>query len=150
MIEAIGTWPGAVWLQQSGTAYLFVNAAHILGLGLLLGAIVPLDLRLLGLLRRFPLDVVLPLLTRCAGVGLALALTTGLWLFSVKPAEYLANVAFRWKALLLAAALINVAVLHGLRRRQVAPVALATRVSAAVSLGLWLGILVAGRWIGFL
>jgi hypothetical protein len=31
--------PGVSWLQQSATAYLFVNAAHIPGIALLLGAI---------------------------------------------------------------------------------------------------------------
>ena len=38
MLEVIGGWPGAVWLRQSATAYLFVNAAHILGVAVLLGA----------------------------------------------------------------------------------------------------------------
>jgi hypothetical protein len=150
MIEAIGSWPGAAWLQQSATAYLFVNAAHILGIGILLGGILPLDLRLLGLLRRYPLEVIVPFLTRSAATGLALAIVTGLWLFSVKPAEYLANEAFLWKVMLLAFALANVALQHwGMRRRgiQLAP---ATRISAGVSLCLWLSVLVAGRWIGFL
>ena len=77
MLEAIGGWPGASWLQQSATAYLFVNAAHILGLAVLLGAILPLDLRLLGLFRRFPLEVLGPFLVRCAAAGLGLALLTG-------------------------------------------------------------------------
>jgi hypothetical protein len=141
VLDAIGSWPGAVWLQQSGTAYLFVNAAHILGIGVLLGAVLPLDLRLLGLLRRYPIEVLGPFLTRSAATGLALAFITGLWLFSVKPEEYLANEAFRWKAALLAIALVNIALQHR---------GSGTRTSAALSLGLWLSVLVAGRWIGFL
>lgn len=141
MLEAIGSWPGAVWLQQSGTAYLFVNAAHILGIGLLLGGVLPLDLRLLGLFRRYPIEVLGPFLTRSAATGLTLALITGLWLFSVKPQEYLENEAFRWKAALLAIALMNIAIQYW---------GSATRTSAALSLGLWLSVLVAGRWIGFL
>ena len=140
MLEAIGSWPGAVWLQQSGTAYLFVNAAHILGIGLLLGGVLPLDLRLLGLFRRYPIEVLGPFLTRSAATGLGLALLTGLWLFSVKPEEYLENEAFRWKAALLALALVNIAIQHW---------GSATRTSAALSLGLWLSVLVAGRWIAF-
>jgi hypothetical protein len=106
VLEAIAGWPGASWLQQSATAYLFVNAAHILGLALLLGAILPLDLRLLGLWRRYPIEVLGPFLVRCAAVGLGLALLAGAWLFSVKPDEYLANTAFRWKLVLLASALV--------------------------------------------
>jgi hypothetical protein len=149
-LDAIGSWPGAVWLRQSATAYLFVNAAHILGIGLLLGSILPLDLRMLGFFRRFSLDVLRPFLVRVAAAGLAVAVVTGLWLFSVKPAEYLVNDAFRWKVALLGIALTNVAFQHG--RTMAGPFELtpATRVRAALSLCLWASALVAGRWIGFL
>ena len=148
MIEAIGSWPGAVWLQQSWTAWLLVNAAHILGIGVLLGSILPLDLRLLGLFPRVPVDVIGPFLVRAAAAGLALAAATGLWLFSVKPAEYLVNPAFRWKAALLAVALANIALQRLVTRGwKLVPF---TRVAAATSLALWLGILMAGRSIGFL
>jgi hypothetical protein len=150
VLEIIGGWPGAVWLQQSGTAYLLVNAAHILGIGILLGGILPLDLRLMGLFGRYPVEVLGPFLTRTAAIGLVLALITGAWLFSVKPAEYLQNEAFRWKLALLALALANVAFQYrtpGARMSRLTP---ATRLSAALSFSLWLGVLIAGRWIGFL
>ena len=147
MLEAIGAWPGASWLRQSSTAYLFVNAAHILGIAALLGAILPLDLRLLGFFRRFPLEVLGPFLVRCAAAGLGVAVLAGAWLFSVKPDEYLGNPAFRWKLLLLALALINVVLQHrGAGFLQMSP---AVRVRAGLSLCLWISVLVAGRWIGF-
>ena len=148
MLEAIGGWPGASWLRQSATAYLFVNATHILGVGVLLGAIVPLDLRLLGFFRKFPIEVLGPFLVRCAAAGLGLAMLAGAWLFSVKPDEYLANPAFRWKLVLLGVALINVGFQHwgsGFLHRSAA-----VRVRAGLSLCLWLSVLVAGRWIGFI
>jgi hypothetical protein len=150
VLEIIEAWAGAGWLRESPTAYLFVNAAHILGIGILLGAILPLDLRLIGLFRGFPLEVLCPFLTRAAATGLALAAFTGLWLFSVKPAEYWANAAFRWKLVLLMLALVNVAVQHRPSKVQRADVSTAMRVSACVSLSLWLAVLIAGRWIGFL
>jgi hypothetical protein len=148
VLEAIGEWPGASWLQQSATAYLFVNAAHILGIAVLLGAILPLDLRMLGFFRKFPVDVLAPFLVRSAAVGLSLALLTGAWLFSVNPDEYLANIAFRWKLALLALALVNVGFQHW-GARDVVHIAPAVRVRAAFSLCLWISVLVAGRWIGF-
>jgi hypothetical protein len=149
VLDAIGTWPGAAWLQQSATAYLFVNAAHVLGIGVLLGGVLPLDLRLLGLMRKLPIDVLGPFLSRSAAVGLALAIATGLLLFSVKPTEYLANDAFRWKLALLAVSLINIAIQHRVTVTSEWRVVPATRIFAALSLCLWLSVLVAGRWIGF-
>ncbi|MDB5591475.1 DUF6644 family protein [Enterovirga sp.] len=153
MVEWLGSWPGALLLQRSGTAYLFVNATHILGISLALGAILPLDLRLLGLWRHVPLAVVGPFLIRTAGAGVALAVATGLWLFSVKPAEYLANPAFLAKMVVLGLALLNVAVQH---RRPALARALAggsvpaeARILAGLSALLWLCCLLAGRWIGF-
>lgn len=151
MLEAVESWAGASWLRESPTAYLFANAGHILGIGLLLGAIVPLDLRLLGFFRRFPLEVLRPFLRRAAATGLTLAALTGLWLFSVKPTEYWDNEAFRWKLVLLTLALANILIEHrATKQPDRAGIPAATRVTAGVSLGLWLAVLVAGRWIGFL
>lgn len=154
LVEWIGGWPGAVFIRDSGTAYLLVNATHILGVGLLVGAIIPLDLRLLGLFRHAPLAVLAPFLSRAAATGAVLAIVTGLWLFSVKPGEYLGNAAFLWKAGLLAVALANVVLQHA-NRHFAAAVAggelrPTVRLVAACSILFWLSVLVAGRWIGFL
>lgn len=149
----LGSWPGAALLRASGTAYLLVNAAHILGIGLLLGAILPLDLRLAGLFRSAPLDLLGPFLLRAAAIGLGLALVTGFVLFTVRPAEYLANPAFLAKLALLALALANIALQHGSARFRAALAGgdpdRRVRAVAAVSAMLWLSVLVAGRWIGF-
>jgi hypothetical protein len=154
LIEWIGAWPGAVLLQNSGTAYLFVNAAHILGIGLIVGAILPLDLRLIGLFRSVPLAVLGPFLSRAAAMGVALAILTGLWLFSVRPSHYLGNAAFLCKLVLLALALTNIALQHRSRHFRSAlggkPIHAQVRMLALLSALLWLSALLAGRWIGFL
>ncbi|MBN8746843.1 Uncharacterised protein [Xylophilus ampelinus] len=154
ILDALGRWPGAQWLQGSGTAYLVVNAMHILGIGLLLGAILPLDLRLAGFFRGVPLAPLAAFLSRSAAVGVVLALSTGAWLFTVKPADYWVNTAFRVKVLLLVMALLNVAWQHrsGLLARVAASGAVSEgmRVRALASCALWLAVLLAGRWIGFL
>ncbi|MBN9541651.1 MAG: DUF2214 domain-containing protein [Alphaproteobacteria bacterium 65-37] len=154
LVEWIGSWPGAVLLQRSGTAYLLVNAAHIAAVGLLIGSILPLDLRLIGFFRGVPLPVIGPFLSRMAAVGVALAIVTGLWLFTVKPGEYLGNAAFLCKVALLTLALANVVLQHRSRHFRVAlaggDVRASVRVVAGFSAVLWLSALVAGRWIGFL
>jgi uncharacterized membrane protein SirB2 len=78
-------------------------------------------------------------LRRYAVAGLLLAAICGLLLFSAQATEYAANDWFRWKLLLLAAALANAAVF--LRRRH--------RASAALSLALWPAVLISGRMIAY-
>jgi len=157
-MDAFWTWlaqlPHAVLLQRSGTTYLLVNAAHIAALGMLIGSIVSLDLRLLGRFRTVPLAVLGPFLSRMAAWGLGLAVVTGFLLFSVRPAEYADNIAFLCKLGLVAVATLNAWAVHAGRRwRQ----ALATdeastglRLQALCSIVLWLAAVIAGRWIGFL
>lgn len=152
-LEWIEAWPGAVLLKNSGTLYLFVNAAHILGICLLVGAILPLDLRLVGLFSSVPVQVLGPFLIRAAMTGLALAALTGLWLFSVNAKEYAGNAAFFWKLGLLGSALAVVALQHTGPQLQAAlngdVIAPRVRMLAVTSAFLWLAVLVAGRWIGF-
>ncbi|MCZ8088723.1 MAG: DUF2214 domain-containing protein, partial [Rhodobacteraceae bacterium] len=133
---------------------LLVNATHILGLALLIGSILPLDLRLAGAFSRTPLPVIAPLLRGTALVGLTLAVLTGFALFTANPVEYAGNPAFRIKLALFAAALVNAAlVTRGQAWAQVLSGASpppALRLMAMLSALLWLGVLLAGRWIGFL
>lgn len=152
-LQSIAGWPGAVHLQEYWIAYLVVNAAHILGIGLLLGAILPLDLLLLRSNHGRELPVLGPFLMRAAAAGATLAVITGLWLFSVKPVEYANNPAFLCKAVLLVLAVCNIALQHRGERFDTAlcggQPSVQVRVLAAASAILWLSILVAGRWIGF-
>jgi len=153
-LAALGASAPASFLRGSVTAYMLVNATHVLGIGLLVGAILTLDLRLLGAFAAHPLAHLGPPLRRVAMTGLALAAATGLLLFSTRPLAYAENPAFLAKMALLALAALNALLLHaGPRWRE----ALAggtphprLRAAAAVSLVAWPGVLVAGRWIGFL
>jgi len=146
--------PVARALIASSTLYLLVNAAHILGISVLFGAILALDLRILGLARDVPLVVVAPYLSRLAGAGVLIAIATGLCLFSVKPVEYAQNPAFLAKIGFVGLGILNAALVHfsqGWRAiladsepRSV------MRLSAWFSITIWIAAVVAGRWIGFL
>lgn len=153
-LDWLAALPHAVLLRQWGTAYLLVNAAHIAAIGLLFGAIVALDLRLLGAARSVPLAAMAPYLSRLAAAGLLLAVLTGFWLFSVQPAEYIGNTAFLAKLGLVALGVANALWLHVGKQWRLAladaPLAPALRRHAAASLLLWPAAIVAGRWIGFL
>ena len=146
--------PHAALLRRSVNLYILVNATHILGIGLLVGAILPLDLRLMGVLRDGPVAVLAPFLVRVAGTGLAVALLTGFLLFSVKPVDYAGNPAFLAKMGLLALGLINVSLQHRCAGWSMAvggrEISTIVKMLAALSFIIWMGAIVAGRWIGFI
>lgn len=151
---AVSGLPPAALIRDSGTAYLLVNATHILSLGYLLGNIITLDLRLMGFHRAASLSELGPILSRGAAVGLGMAILTGAWLFSVDPPAYLDNPAFLTKLCLVALGVINAVWLHRRGRWETALTTgyadVSVRVHACVSLGCWVGAVLAGRWIGFL
>ncbi|WP_105371801.1 DUF2214 domain-containing protein [Neorhizobium huautlense] len=153
-LASLAETPLARALIASSTLYLLVNAAHILGIGTLFGAILALDLRLLGFAPAVPLAAIARYLSRIAAAGVFLAVLTGLCLFSVRPTEYVRNTAFLAKLALVALALVNVAVVHlGSGWRAVLSgetPGVALRVGATLSVLFWIGAVIAGRWIGFL
>lgn len=164
MIEDI--WPALEALQkaelptalrQSNLAYPAVNAAHIGGLALLFGSIVPLDLRLLGFWRSVPVADLARVLLPTAIAGLILAIVTGALLFSVHAVKYAAMPVFQLKLLLIAAAGVNALALRGavswsnaLGKRS-GPGILAGRIRLAglISIALWMGVIFCGRMIAY-
>lgn len=150
----------AVVLEQSALAqalagsvwwYPLINAGHILGIALLVGGIVPLDLRLLGLWSSQPLQPFWRVLRTTAAVGLALAVTTGSLMFITRATEYLESFWFRAKLLALLLGLVNIVVV--MARYAAGPgdgaVSPGLRAGALVSLAVWLLVLVLGRFVGY-
>lgn len=133
--------------------YPFVNAGHILSLALLVGPIVTLDLRMLGLFGKVKLAEIAPPLSRMAAIGAGLTLITGFLLFSVKPVGYWENTMFPVKLSLVAAGLLNAGLLHASAQWRAAlaggAVHARLKVGAVISLTVWVGALLAGRWIAF-
>ncbi|CAD7028428.1 hypothetical protein REJC140_02625 [Pseudorhizobium endolithicum] len=141
-------------LVTSPVLYPLVSAAHIMAIGLLFGGIIALDMRMLGLGSAVPLPAAARYLSRIAGIGLLLAVLTGFCLFCVRPLEYAGNPAFLAKLALVALGLLNILAVHlsaGWRQLLAGgtPQA-ATRIGATISILIWTGAIIAGRWIGFL
>ncbi|ASY62032.1 putative membrane protein [Sinorhizobium sojae CCBAU 05684] len=153
VFEWIEGLPFAVAIRRSATLYIFVNAAHILSIGIIIGSILPLDLRLIGLFKTVPVEVIGPFLSRAAVTGIVLTIITGFCLFSVRPLEYAGNAAFLAKMTLLALGVANATLLHLTPEWRTAvkggPLSLRVRLSGLLSLLVWTGALLAGRWIGF-
>jgi hypothetical protein len=134
-------------LRVSRWTYPLVNAGHVLGIALLIGAVAPLDLRLIGLWRHIPLASVAAVVRPVAATGLVLALATGALLFATGATEYAATRLFWFKLALVALALVNVA-FHGGPGILTAP-PVQQRLAGALSLGLWIAVLLCGRMLGY-
>ena len=138
----------ATHLRVSRWTYPLVNAGHVLGIALLIGAVAPLDLRLMGLWRRIPIAPVAAVVRPVAAAGLVLAVATGALLFTAGATEYAATRLFWAKMALVALALVNVG-FHGGPGILTAP-PVQQRLAGAASLGLWIAVLLCGRMLGYL
>ena len=138
----------AEWLRFSRWGYASVNSLHVFGIALLVGAIVPLDLRLLGFWRSVELGPLYRVLSRVAAIGLAVAIASGLLLFAVRASEYAALELFLVKIALVGAGLALAAILHfGVDLPRIAPAR--QRLVGTISLLLWPTVLLCGRFIAF-
>ncbi len=144
-------WPFTA-LRQSWLVYAAVNSAHILAIGLLVGSIVTFDLRVLGLFRAAPLQSLATALPVMAAWALAAAIVTGFCLFAIRPAAYLVNPAFLVKLGLVTVGIANALAARRARHAVMAggPATSALRLSAILSLAIWVAAVFAGRLIGFL
>ncbi|MBR1156430.1 DUF6644 family protein [Bradyrhizobium sp. JYMT SZCCT0428] len=141
-------------MRSSPALYPAVEILHILGFVVLVGSILALDLRLLGWGRAIPIAPMAKLLLPLSRFGFGLAISMGFLLFSADASHVVRNPAFQAKLLLIAAALVNVVIAHAGPWRRVAlwrdEAPAGAKVSALVSLLLWLGAVCAGRLIAYL
>ena len=155
--------PAFQWIQATSLAMVINNSKyafalsecfHLIALAVIGGAVLLVDVRLLGYGFRRQRVAEVAAAARPWLIGsLLLIVVTGYLMFSSLAADkYYWNVGFRWKMYFLAAA-----ILYTFFVRQ--PYALrsgtaggtpAARTIAVVSIGLWLGVAVMGRAIGFL
>lgn len=150
LFAALEAAPLALWLRGARWGYAAVNTAHILGLALLIGAIVTLDLRRLGAFASVPLETATRLLTPVAASGLALAIVAGALLFAPRASEYAANPVFVTKVALVAFGAAFALLLHAPHRFRIDRLSPRRRaLCAALSLSLWLAVLTLGRLIAF-
>ena len=119
-------WPLS---QHIGATWWFplLNSLHVLSMALMLGGLLMLDLRSLG-------QDFLPWVWS----AFIVAVITGLGLFITRASAHVLNPAFQWKVGLMLCAGINMVLVGRLPPRW----------SGALSLLLWAGVVLAGRWMG--
>jgi len=140
-----------VFLRKSTYAFPAIEVVHVLGLTLLLGAVLIVDLRLLGAgMRRQSISQVSRSMTPLFWGALVVTLITGATLFLGEAVKCFFNEAFWWKMSLLVLALL----FHVTLFRKICLAdgkgLIGGKAAAIISLSLWFGVGLAGRVIGFI
>lgn len=144
------------YVASSDWAFPTLETVHVIALVAMLGAILVLDLRLLGVASR---SVAVTAVTRAtllfAVPAFGLVTLSGVLLFMSKAPIYMINAYFLAKLVLLGLAGINVAIFHLLTWRGIAVwdtlavSPMPAKLAGAFSLAFWIGTVFCSRMIGF-
>jgi hypothetical protein len=146
------TWLGTVVRER---VYFIPQIFHLVGMALFGGAVVVDDLRLLGCLRQPAFSELSEQLLPWKWAGFIVVGLSGLVIFMSDATRLYRNVGFQWKVALLLLVAVNAWIFRSKVYRDVAlseklgGMPRAAKVSAAISLLLWIGVIIASRIIGF-
>ena len=143
-------------VRESLWLFPVIETVHLLGMAALVGTITVFDLRLLGwLMRRQRVSELARRLLPWTWLAFLVQAVTGITLFLSEAAKVYTNPAFRLKIVLILLAGLQALIFHKIVYRDVATwdegevLPMGAKVSGLVSLLLWVGIVAAGRFIGF-
>src|ERR1041385_257123 len=140
VIDNPWVWPGSETL-------------HFIGLSLLFGIILMVNLRMLGVIRNVPFAAMHRLLP-WGMLGLAINTATGMLFFIAKPEQYTYNIAFQWKVVFLMLAGANLLFLTVFDGAWVFEEgdepAVPVKLVAACSIFLWVGVIFFGRMLPYI
>lgn len=148
--QAMRQW---LWLYPS------VETVHIVGIGLLFGSIAVLDLRLLGLSRSIPVKRLAAHVLPWTAASFLLILPSGLLMFTAHASEFIDSPVFILKMCLIMAAGVNAALFHAMvfrtadvwdsKEMRDLPPPPSARISAAISLLIWISVIACGRLLAY-
>lgn len=149
-----------LWIaQEIGATWWFplFNSLHVVSITFVVGAILMLDLRLMGLAARSSaVRSMVRELVPWALAAFVVAVLTGIALFITRASAHMNNPAFQWKLILMALAGLNMALFHFRTYRhvlqwdQAAIIPWQAKLAGGSSLLLWAGVMLSGRWVGHL
>ena len=135
------------WITTHPWAYPLLEVLHILGIALLLGSLVLFELRVWGLAPDLPVRSLARLALRVTLCGFALAAATGSLMLASQWDELQGNRALLLKMGLLLVAGLNASAFH--LRGGLGKLDRTARLQTALSLGLWVLVVVCGRFIAY-
>lgn len=145
----------ALYVKESIWAYPILETVHLVGLGLVFGSIFAFDLRVLGVSAHLPAQQMHDHLLPWVWAGFVMNAASGVLMLSSDAVEFSSNPALAVKLLLLAVAGANATAFQWRIAPGMAawgrniPAPAAARVSAALSIALWIAIIVAGRMMAY-
>jgi hypothetical protein len=138
---------GIKWIASNPIAYPALEVVHIVGIALLLGNLVLVELRVWGLAAELPIRPLARIALRLSLAGFALIAASGLLMFASQPGELISNRTFLIKMGLIQLAGLNAAWFHA--RDSLGRADSLARAQTLVSTGLWLSVIICGRWIAY-
>lgn len=143
-------------IREGDTLFPFIESVHVVAICLVVGSILVLDLRLVGLasLHR-PAGRLSRAILPVTWGAFALAAASGSLLFISNATKYLGNGFFLAKMVLIGVAGLNMVIFHAVAARDMrqwekdASPPLRARLAGAVSILLWIAVVACGRMIGF-
>lgn len=156
LIAALEASSIATGIRNSLYLFPLIESVHVIGLTMVFGTILIIDLRLLGVAStQRPFTAIASDVFKWTWLAFAVTATTGALMFITNAGTYYQNAYFRAKMALLALSGLNMLVFEITARRSVrawdreASAPASARAIAALSLVIWVGVIVLGRWIGF-
>jgi hypothetical protein len=140
----------SLYIKSTTWVFPLVETIHIMALAVLLGSLFLIDLRLLGIaIRRWSPAQIVEQLHSFINWSVVVILITGAILFIAEPRKLFDSAAFGPKMILLSLAILFQYTLYPRVRSMQTHIPIWGRLLALVSLGLWFGVAVCGRAIGF-
>jgi len=148
--SAIGTW-----VTQSPAGFYILLAFHAVGMAMVVGVMMVVSLRLLGVARNISASA-LPKLVNFSWVGFFINAVSGICLFIGEANKMFNNWSFRWKIFFVAVGMISTYIMS---RTILKPAAAgdisklnsqSAKFQAIFLMLVWVGVICAGRWIAYI
>jgi hypothetical protein len=143
-------------IRENDVLFPLIESVHVLAICLVVGSILAVDLRLLGLayVHRSVGAVTRGILPLTWG-AFVVAVASGGLMFISNATKYLGNGFFLAKLVLIGVAGLNMLVFHAISAKDLRrwendkKPPLAARLAGGLSIMLWIAVVACGRWIGF-
>lgn len=140
-------------VQESSWGYPLILSSHAVGMAILAGIVLMINLRILGLASGIPLAS-FKTMYRFALIGLVINAASGTLLFVANPDAFYESNPFRIKIILL---IVGVTLMVRMSRRlfsagassQTVATVNQSKLTAAISILVWIGVIVSGRLIAY-